>query len=126
MDDFDEASDGETVSEISRQALPSFENGEMEGPLVQRGREFAAIVSSVILRFSETTRSEMGVSDSVDLRLCKQEVSRLYPPGNMLRELLMSEPDELPRAEGIAKLQTYARIALFSRRHRLGSERAKS
>lgn len=47
----------------------------------------------------------------VDLRACKDEIAHLLPQGHPLREALLREPDEVPWSEGIAKLETYLRLA---------------
>ena len=51
----------------------------------------------------------------VDLRSCKVEAALILPPGHPLRELLLREPDFLPLAEGLGKLETYVRLAVILR-----------
>jgi len=47
------------------------------------------------------------VEDLVDMRQLKATTIRLLGPGHPLRDALSREPDTLPRAIGLAKLETY-------------------
>jgi hypothetical protein len=51
----------------------------------------------------------------IDLRPLKEEARRLLPPGNGFRIALLAEPDQLPRAVALEKLETYLRLALALR-----------
>jgi hypothetical protein len=51
----------------------------------------------------------------VDLRPLKAEARRLLPPGNSFRIALLAEPDQLPRALALVKLETFLRLALALR-----------
>ncbi len=51
----------------------------------------------------------------VDLRPVKKRALELLHPGDPVREALTKEPDLLPRAEGLLKLATYARVLLAKR-----------
>jgi hypothetical protein len=52
-----------------------------------------------------------GDDPLVDLRPLKREFRRLLPPTHPNRIAVQGEPDFLPLAEAIAKIQTYLRIA---------------
>lgn len=51
----------------------------------------------------------------VDLRPVKKRALEILPPGDPVREALIKEPDLLPRAEGLFKLATYARVLMAKR-----------
>ena len=54
------------------------------------------------------------MNDVIDLRACKAAAMRLAP-SHPVRLGLLQEPDEVPRKEGLAKLETYIRLALALR-----------
>lgn len=62
------------------------------------------------------SKSPVRPSEVLDLRGLKAGVCRLLEPEHPLRIAVMQEPDQLPRAQGIARLQAYARLALALRR----------
>jgi hypothetical protein len=57
----------------------------------------------------------MTAAGTMDLRPLKAEARRLLPPGNGFRVALLAEPDHLPHARAIEKLETYLRLALALR-----------
>lgn len=59
---------------------------------------------------TETPNQEL-----VDLRPVKKRALELLHPGDPVREALAKEPDLLPRAEGLLKLATYARVLMAKR-----------
>lgn len=59
---------------------------------------------------TETPNQEL-----VDLRPVKKRALELLQPGDPVREALAKEPDLLPRAEGLLKLATYARVLMAER-----------
>ncbi len=50
------------------------------------------------------------VEDSISMVELKNLARKLLPSNSMLRMLILSEPDELPRDEGLAKLQIFVRL----------------
>ncbi len=63
-----------------------------------------------------TPSSASHPSDAlVDFRRLKAEVSRLYPPGHPLREILMREPDLQPRDQALGKVEILVRLVFASR-----------
>lgn len=62
-----------------------------------------------------STSSPNRLPEVLDLRDLKAGVCRLLEPSHPLRIAVMQEPDQLPRAQGIARLQAYARLALAMR-----------
>ena len=46
----------------------------------------------------------------LDFRPLKAAARTRLPPGHPLRAILEQEPDAVPRAEGLVKLETYVRL----------------
>lgn len=65
-----------------------------------------------------TAPKHRNLQEVLDLRPCKQRATKLFSPGHPLREALLNEPDFLPRAEGLAKLEAYLRMLLVMRESR--------
>ncbi len=57
-----------------------------------------------------TSYSEMQDNDLLDLRKLKSVAEKLLPPSSLLRKIIMSEPDYIPRSEGRVKLPLFARM----------------
>lgn len=49
-------------------------------------------------------------AERVSIRRLKARVVKDYPPGAAIREVLVSEPDELPREEILSKLDIWVRL----------------
>jgi hypothetical protein len=54
-------------------------------------------------------------SGLIDLRACKVHVTKALPPDHPFRLALLQEPDFLPKPAGVAKLETYLRLAMALR-----------
>ena len=52
------------------------------------------------------------MNDYLDIRRSKAAARRLFPPGHVGREMLLSEPDFLPKEEGIIKIDFYLKLFL--------------
>ncbi len=50
------------------------------------------------------------VEDSISMVELKNLARRLLPSNSMLRMLILSEPDEVPREEGLAKLKIFVKL----------------
>ncbi len=50
------------------------------------------------------------LEQTISLVELKNLARRLLPSNSTLRMLILSEPDELPRDEGLAKLQIFVRL----------------
>lgn len=61
-------------------------------------------------------RRKKGWKRPVDLRVIKSEVTRLLPPGNPVRELILQEPDSLPSEDSfVSKAETWVRLLRLRR-----------
>lgn len=67
----------------------------------------------------KATKQEEGIEmlnqGLVDLRPVKKCAHELLPPEDPVRKAIAKEPDLLPRAEGLLKLATYARVLMAER-----------
>ena len=52
------------------------------------------------------------MNDYLDIRRSKAAARRLFPSGHVGREMLLSEPDFLPKEEGIIKIDFYVKLFL--------------
>jgi len=52
------------------------------------------------------------MNDYLDIRRSKAAARRLFPPGHVGREMLLSEPDFMPSEEGIIKIDFYLKLFL--------------
>jgi hypothetical protein len=52
----------------------------------------------------------MQDNDLLDLRKLKSVAEKLLPPSILLRKIIMSESDHIPRSEGLVKLPLFARM----------------
>ena len=51
-----------------------------------------------------------SLSDNLGLKLLKEFVTKKLPPTSTVRELILSEPDELPKDEFVAKFKVWATL----------------
>lgn len=53
-----------------------------------------------------------GMQDNafLDMRKLKSLAQKLLPPSSLLRNLILAEPDYIPRSEGSVKIPMFAKI----------------
>lgn len=49
-------------------------------------------------------------SELLDLRKLKALAEKLLPPSSILRNIILGEPDYIPRSEGLVKLPMFAKM----------------
>lgn len=52
----------------------------------------------------------MQDTELLDMRKLKSLAEKLLPQSSLLRKIIMSEPDYIPRSEGLVKLPLFARM----------------
>lgn len=55
----------------------------------------------------------MQDTELLDLRKLKSVAEKLLPPSSLLRQIIVSEPDYIPRSEGLVKLPLFAKMLDF-------------
>jgi hypothetical protein len=54
--------------------------------------------------------TEIQDSALLDLRKLKALAEKLLPPSSMARNIILGEPDYIPRSEGLVKLPMFAKM----------------
>lgn len=57
-----------------------------------------------------SSRPETQESALLDLRKLKALAEKLLPTSSMLRNIILGEPDYIPRSEGLVKLPMFAKM----------------
>lgn len=57
-----------------------------------------------------SSNAEMQDKGYADLRKLKSTVQKLLPPSSMLRNLILGEPDFIPRSEALVKIPMFAKM----------------
>lgn len=57
-----------------------------------------------------SSNREIQDNELLDIRKLKVLSEKLLPPSSLLRKVVLSEPDHIPRSEGLVKLPLFAKM----------------